>query len=244
MEVDGGFAGGAEGVEEVVGLGLGEAKGMAVGGGGVVLKTGDSEERGGAAGFHFGKAFEIGGEVKTGVDLGLFRRQEGDGSGGLGDGPRAAGWRDEEALRLGGEVDVVDGKRDDELTAGRGGGLERADAGVEVIAALRGEGDLSADEVEVLLRLGMHLELEILALVVVMDGFDRLLEADGDEEADADGGDVDEEVAPGMGGLMGRVNVEHRAPAGLVVRYRGPEIGEMRLERWIGGGWRWGGGVG
>jgi hypothetical protein len=38
---------------------------------------------------------------------------------------------------------------------------------------------------------------------------DGLFEADGDEQADDDGGDVDEEVAPGVGGLVGRVDVEH-----------------------------------
>ena len=34
----------------------------------------------------------------------------------------------------------------------------------------------------------------------------------GDEEAEDDGGDVDEEVAPGVGGVVGRVDVEHGAP--------------------------------
>ena len=45
--------------------------------------------------------------------------------------------------------------------------------------------------------------------VVLVDALDELLEADGDEEADDDGGDVDEEVAPGVGGGVGRVDVEH-----------------------------------
>ena len=40
-------------------------------------------------------------------------------------------------------------------------------------------------------------------LMVVMDGFDGLLEADGDEQAEDDGGDVDEEVSPGVGGVFG-----------------------------------------
>jgi hypothetical protein len=40
-----------------------------------------------------------------------------------------------------------------------------------------------------------------------MDCLDRLLEADGDEKADDDGGDVDEEVSPGVGGVSGRVDV-------------------------------------
>jgi hypothetical protein len=36
---------------------------------------------------------------------------------------------------------------------------------------------------------------------------DGLFEADGDEKADDDGGDVDEEVSPGVGGGVGWVDV-------------------------------------
>ena len=43
----------------------------------------------------------------------------------------------------------------------------------------------------------------------MMKPFDGLLEAFGDEQADADCGDVDEEVAPGMGGVVGGMDVEH-----------------------------------
>ena len=74
---------------------------------------------------------------------------------------------------------------------------------------MRGESNLSTDEVEVLLGFDVHLTFEVLALVVVVEGFDALLEADGDEQAYADGGDVDEEVAPGVGGVVGRVDIEH-----------------------------------
>ena len=42
----------------------------------------------------------------------------------------------------------------------------------------------------------------------MVEGFDGLLEGDGDEQADADGGDVDEKVAPGVGRLVRRVDVE------------------------------------
>ena len=76
VEVGGGFAGGAEGAEQIVELCLGEADGMAVSGGGVVLKTGDGEECGGAAGFHFGLFFEVGGEVEARIDLGALGRKE------------------------------------------------------------------------------------------------------------------------------------------------------------------------
>ncbi len=61
------------------------------------------------------------------------------------------------------------------------------------------------------------------AYLSVAAWFDRLLKADDDEQAEDDGGDVDEEVAPGVGGMMGRVDVKHgRAPAWLGVTDRGP----------------------
>jgi hypothetical protein len=48
-------------------------------------------------------------------------------------------------------------------------------------------------------------------LVAVVEVFDGLLEADGDQQADDDGGDVNEEVALGVGGVVWRVDVEHGA---------------------------------
>jgi hypothetical protein len=45
--------------------------------------------------------------------------------------------------------------------------------------------------------------------VVLVNLLDELLESYGDDEADDDGGDVDEEVAPGVGGVVGWVDVEH-----------------------------------
>ena len=45
--------------------------------------------------------------------------------------------------------------------------------------------------------------------VAVMDVFDHLLEADGDEKPKDDGGDVNEEVAPGVGGMVGRVDIKY-----------------------------------
>ena len=45
--------------------------------------------------------------------------------------------------------------------------------------------------------------LELMALVAVMDELDGLFEGYGDEETDDDGNDVDEEVSPGGGGVVG-----------------------------------------
>ena len=50
---------------------------------------------------------------------------------------------------------------------------------------------------------------QLLPLVPPVHPFDGLLDAHGDEEADADGADVDEEVFPRVGGGVGRVDVEH-----------------------------------
>ena len=49
-----------------------------------------------------------------------------------------------------------------------------------------------------------HVLGKLVALTAMMDRLDRLFEPDGDEEAEDDGGDVDEELAPAAGGVMGR----------------------------------------
>jgi hypothetical protein len=45
--------------------------------------------------------------------------------------------------------------------------------------------------------------------MAMVEEFDGLFEADGDEQADDDGGDVEEEVARGVDGFVGWVDVEH-----------------------------------
>jgi hypothetical protein len=47
------------------------------------------------------------------------------------------------------------------------------------------------------------------ALMAMMDCFDHLFEADGDEQADDDRDDVNEEVPPSAGGVMSGMDVEH-----------------------------------
>jgi hypothetical protein len=51
---------------------------------------------------------------------------------------------------------------------------------------------------------------ELAALMMVVKRFNALLKAYGDEQANDDGGDVNEEVAPGSGSVVRRVDVEHR----------------------------------
>jgi hypothetical protein len=46
-------------------------------------------------------------------------------------------------------------------------------------------------------------------LITVVEEFDGLLEADGEEEADRDGANVDEEVGPGVSGFVRSVDVDH-----------------------------------
>jgi hypothetical protein len=45
----------------------------------------------------------------------------------------------------------------------------------------------------------------------MVEGFHRLFEANGDEQAHDNGRDMDEEVAPGVGGVFRRMYIEHRA---------------------------------
>jgi hypothetical protein len=55
----------------------------------------------------------------------------------------------------------------------------------------------------------MKVFLELMALVAMMDELDGLFKGDGNEQADDDGGDVNEEVSPGVCGFVGRVDTEH-----------------------------------
>jgi hypothetical protein len=48
----------------------------------------------------------------------------------------------------------------------------------------------------------------MVTLVPVVDGFDRLLQTDGDKKADDDGRNMNEEVAPGVSRVVRRVDVE------------------------------------
>ena len=75
----------------------------------------------------------------------------------------------------------------------------------------------------VFVKLGRQFFASLLQLVTVVEVLDGLFEADGDEEADDDGGDVDEEVSPGAGGVMCGMDVEHGCWS-PVVRVGGREV--------------------
>ena len=65
-------------------------------------------------------------------------------------------------------------------------------------------------------------------LMDVVQPLNGLLEADGDEQADDDGGDVDEEIAPGGDGVVRWMDVHASSKAGWL-EYRGK--GEERVHR-------------
>ena len=50
---------------------------------------------------------------------------------------------------------------------------------------------------------------ELVQLVTPMEVLDRLLKADGDEDAEDDSREVDEEVAACGGGMVGWVDIDH-----------------------------------
>ena len=86
------------------------------------------------------------------------------------------------------------------------------DGGLRVRRCTRGFGEdaeVHLVAVEVGPEFVAQVVFELVALVKVMEVFDGLFEADGDEEADGDGDDVDEEVGPGVVGLMWGVDVDH-----------------------------------
>jgi hypothetical protein len=73
-----------------------------------------------------------------------------------------------------------------------------------------------------------------------VDRFYGLLEAGGDEEADDDGGDVDEEVASGVGRGVGRVGFGHawlRAVGCPMIPYLEIAVRGGWATRYEGGSW-------
>ena len=73
-----------------------------------------------------------------------------------------------------------------------------------------GNCNVALDVFLVSLALPLELLLQLMALMPVVQQFDRLLEADGDDKPDHDGDDVDDEVFPGVRGFVRRVYIEHR----------------------------------
>ena len=152
----------------------------------------------------FGLLQEFGFVIEAGIDLGFVFGEQGNAAVGFGDGPSGLGGVQET------DAKDVSGRHEDgrgDGAVGDGCGVESDDVGVVPRELGLQAGDVLLDEVEVALGFVAKLRFELDALVVMMDGLDGLLEADGDEQAYADGGDVDEEVAPGVDGFVGWVDV-------------------------------------
>jgi hypothetical protein len=86
---------------------------------------------------------------------------------------------------------------------------------------------VAVDDLKVLFGFVVEVFLQLLALVPVMEELHGLFEADGDDEAENDGGNVDEELAPSGGGVVWRVNVEPLLIRGL----RRLRLRRVRVER-------------
>ena len=89
--------------------------------------------------------------------------------------------------------------------------------------------EIAVEILEIHSHLCVQIFFELMALMAVVHPLYGLLKADRDEQADADGGDVDEEVGPGVSGLVWRVDVDHRR---VLLRI----LPALRRLDWI--GWR------
>ena len=87
--------------------------------------------------------------------------------------------------------------------------LEGRDVGVHACQDGVERGEIIGDGVAVFEALGAQCLFHLVDLIAPVDVFDGLFDAYGDEESEDDGGDVDEEIAPGGGGVVGGVDVEH-----------------------------------
>jgi hypothetical protein len=89
--------------------------------------------------------------------------------------------------------------------------LHLLDAGVQIFDSLPVDESQLIHIVKVKAGVSEDALSHLVELMLMMEVFDGLLEAYGDEEPDDDGGNVDEEIAPGAGGVVGGMDVEHRS---------------------------------
>jgi hypothetical protein len=197
--------GGGDGVGEGMGEGGEVCGGEVDGGAGVEVKVeaDDLRLKGSEGKFQtvFGDGLGLRVAVEAVVDLGVAFGEESDLAVGLGDGPDGVGGRDL------GEKGLVGGQGGGDDAVLGACGLEGGQDGMMPGGLLEVAIDVGVQEADVALGFKAHLLHKDVAFVALVEGFDGLLEGDGDEEADADGGDVEEEVAPGVGGCVGWVDV-------------------------------------
>jgi hypothetical protein len=125
--------------------------------------------------------------------------------------------------------------------------LHLSDAGVQIFDSLPVDESQLIHIVKVKAGVSEDALSHVVELMLMMEVLDGLLEAYGDEEADDDGGNVDEEVSPGGGGVVSGVDVEHGGGflwgvgrwgggefggRGVFGRRRQEEWRRVRLGRW------------
>jgi hypothetical protein len=124
---------------------------------------------------------------------------------------------DEAARPGGGEIAEPDGVGEDGGPVDRRGELpvlfdcqpHLLDTLGEVFDLLRVREPELVDVIQIDPGIGQLTAAQLLELMTLMEVFYGLFESNGDEQADDDGGDVDEEVAPCAGGVVRGVNVDH-----------------------------------
>ena len=105
----------------------------------------------------------------------------------------------------------------------RQGSLQVLDAGVQIFDSLPVDESELIHIVKVKAGVSEDALSHVVELMLMMEVFDGLLEAYGDEEADDDGGDVDEEVLPrGSGGARDVRQAWERAPSSSLERMSSP----------------------
>jgi hypothetical protein len=77
-----------------------------------------------------------------------------------------------------------------------------------VITNLLDVGDIVQRDVQITEAFRMQV-FELMELVAMVHPFDGLFKSNCDKQAEGNGSDVDEEVSPAIGGVVGRVYVEH-----------------------------------
>ena len=93
----------------------------------------------------------------------------------------------------------------------RQGRLQLLNAGVQIFDSLPVDESELIHIVKVKAGVSEDALSHVVELMPMMEVFNGLLEAYGDKEADDDRGNVDEEFAPGAGGVVGGMDIEHRS---------------------------------
>src|SRR6266702_194651 len=109
-------------------------------------------------------------------------------------------------------VDETEPSPDEGAVGERRVGFERMQDGeivLEVVLMVQSGEDVHLVGTLIQVAFGSELFASFAGQMEVVEIFDRLLKADRDEQAEDDGGDMDEELFPAIGGVVCGVDVEH-----------------------------------